>query len=279
MTTLPGNARSVFFVSDHSGVTAETLGHSMLSQFEQRPAHAVTIPFVSSPERAEEARRLIDAAAVADGARPIVFSTLVRDAEREIVKQANGLFLDFFDAFLSPLERELGQTGSHKLGRSHGMGDAGSYMTRIEATNFALANDDGGQTRDYNRADVILVGLSRSGKTPTCLYLALQYGVYAANYPLTEEDLAGDGLPAALRPHRAKLFGLTISAERLREIRQVRKPDSRYASRDQIRFEVEAVEGMYRQFGIPSLDTTHSSVEEIASRLLQITGVQRRLMP
>ena len=159
------------------------------------------------------------------------------------------------------------------------MGDAGSYMTRIEATNFALANDDGGQTRDYNRADVILVGLSRSGKTPTCLYLALQYGVYAANYPLTEEDLAGDGLPAAIRPYRAKLFGLTISGERLREIRQVRKPDSRYSSRDQIRFEVEAVEGMYRQFGIPSLDTTHSSVEEIASRLLQITGVARRLMP
>jgi hypothetical protein len=279
MTTLPGNARSVFFVSDHSGVTAETLGHSMLSQFEQRPAHVVTIPFVASLEKAEEARRLIDAAAVADGARPIVFSTLVREAEREIVKRANGLFLDFFDAFLSPLEKELGQTGSHKLGRSHGMGDAGSYMTRIEATNFALANDDGGQTRDYNRADVILVGLSRSGKTPTCLYLALQYGVYAANYPLTEEDLAGDGLPAAIRAHRAKLFGLTISADRLREIRQVRKPDSRYSSRDQIRFEVEAVEGMYRQFGIPSLDTTHSSVEEIASRLLQITGVQRRLMP
>jgi len=279
VTTPPNNARSVFFVSDHSGVTAETLGHSMLSQFERRPAHVVTIPFVASPEKAEEARRLIDAAAIADGARPIVFSTLVRDAEREIVKRANGLFLDFFDAFLSPLEQELGQTGSHKLGRSHGMGDAGSYMTRIEATNFALANDDGGQTRDYNRADVILVGLSRSGKTPTCLYLALQYGVYAANYPLTEEDLAGDGLPAAIRPYRAKLFGLTISGERLREIRQVRKPDSRYSSRDQIRFEVEAVEGMYRQFGIPSLDTTHSSVEEIASRLLQITGVARRLMP
>jgi len=279
MTTLPSAARSVFFVSDHSGVTAETLGHSLLSQFEQRPAHVVTLPFVASPEKAEEARRLIDAAAVADGARPIVFSTLVREVEREIVKRANGLFLDFFDAFLSPLEQELGQTGSHMLGRSHGMGDAATYMTRIEATNFALANDDGGQTRDYNRADVILVGLSRSGKTPTCLYLALQYGVYAANYPLTEEDLAGDGLPAAIRAHRAKLFGLTISAERLREIRHVRKPDSRYASRDQIRFEVEAVEGMYRQFGIPSLDTTHSSVEEIASRLLQITGVSRRLMP
>ena len=279
MTTLPSAARSVFFVSDHSGVTAETLGHSLLSQFEQRPAHVVTLPFVASPEKAEEARRLIDAAAVADGARPIVFSTLVREVEREIVKRANGLFLDFFDAFLSPLEQELGQTGSHMLGRSHGMGDAATYMTRIEATNFALANDDGGQTRDYNRADVILVGLSRSGKTPTCLYLALQYGVYAANYPLTEEDLAGDGLPAAIRPYRAKLFGLTISGERLREIRQVRKPDSRYSSRDQIRFEVEAVEGMYRQFGIPSLDTTHSSVEEIASRLLQITGVSRRLMP
>ncbi|MFM2289611.1 MAG: hypothetical protein RL684_2754 [Pseudomonadota bacterium] len=279
MTTLPSAARSVFFVSDHSGVTAETLGHSLLSQFERRPTRQVTLPFVASPEKAEEARRLIDAAALADGARPIVFSTLVREVERQIVKQANGLFLDFFDAFLSPLELELGQTGSHMLGRSHGMGDAASYMARIEATNFALANDDGGHTRDYNRADVILVGLSRSGKTPTCLYLALQYGVYAANYPLTEEDLAGDGLPAAIRSYRAKLFGLTISTERLREIRQVRKPDSRYASRDQIRFEVESVEGIYRQFGIPSLDTTHSSVEEIASRLLQITGIPRRIMP
>jgi regulator of PEP synthase PpsR (kinase-PPPase family) len=271
-----GAVRTVFFVSDHSGVTAETMGHSLLSQFEGISFRAITLPFISTLDRAEEALQKINDTAAMEGAAPIIFSTLVRDAERQIVKRANGLFLDFFDAFLAPLEAELGQLSSHALGRAHGMIDMAGYMTRIDATNFALANDDGGVNREYDRADVILIGVSRSGKTPTCLYLALQYGIYAANYPLTEEDLESPQLPPSLRQYKSKLFGLTIDAERLQQIREVRRPDSRYASARQVQYELRAAD---QRFGISHIDTTHSSVEEISSRILQLTAIPRRLRP
>ena len=271
--------RTVFFISDHSGVTAETMGHSLLSQFEGVSFKAVTLPFISSMEKAAEVLQRINATAQSDGTPPIIFSTLVRDAERDLVKRANGLFLDFFDAFLAPLESELGQKSSHALGRAHGMIDLAGYMTRIDATNFALANDDGGQFREYQRADVVLLGVSRSGKTPTCLYLALQYGIYAANYPLMEEDLEGGELPDAVRPYARKLFGLTIEAARLQQIREVRRPASRYASAQQVQYELRAAERLYERFGVPHIDTTHCSVEEISSRILQLTGIPRRLRP
>ena len=274
-----GPARTVFFVSDHSGVTAETLGHSLLSQFEGIAFTAVTLPFISSVLKAQEALLRINAVADSGGAPPIIFSTLVREEERAVVKQARGLFLDFFDAFLAPLEIELKEKSSHALGRAHGMIDMAAYMTRIDATNFALANDDGGRSREYDRADVILIGVSRVGKTPTCLYLALQYGIYAANYPLTDDDLEIDQLPKVVRLHPHKLCGLTIEAERLQQIRSVRKPDSRYASMLQVQFELRAAERLYRQYGVPHIDTTHCSVEEISSRVLQLTGVPRRLRP
>ena len=276
MTSNQAVPRAVFFVSDHSGVTAETLGQSLLAQFEHLSYQPVTLPFISTPEKAREALQRINAAA-ADGQRPLVFSTLVRETERAVVSRANCLFLDFFEAFLTPLEAELGQKGAHALGRAHGMIDVATYMTRIDATNFALANDDGAHTRDYQRADVVLVGVSRSGKTPTCLYLAMQYGIYAANRPLTDEDLEAGQLPAAVRGHAHKLFGLTIDPVRLQQIRNVRRPDSRYASAQQVQFELRAAEQIYRRSGVPHLDTTHSSVEEISSRILEIMGIPRRL--
>src|SRR5512145_823528 len=193
--------RTVFFVSDQTGVTAETMGHSLLTQFDGLEFRQVTLPFISSADKAEEAVRKIDATAVDDGARPIVFSTLVKEEVRSVVKRSHGLFLDFFDAFLGPLESELQVKSSEREGRAHGIADRVVYGTRIEATNFALAADDGGVTADYGRADVVLVGVSRSGKTPTCIYMAMQYGVFAANYPLTEDDFESKQLPAPLRPH------------------------------------------------------------------------------
>ena len=274
-----GPRRTVFFVSDQTGVTAETMGHSLLTQFEAANFQAVTLPFISGVEKAEEARRRIDATGQADGVRPIIFSTMVNDAERDIVKQANALFLDFFDAFLGPLEAEFKVKSSHAAGRAHGMADLAAYNARINATNFALANDDGGKYREYEQADVILVGVSRSGKTPTCLYLAMQYGVFAANYPLTEDDLEGGGLPAALKAHQKKLYALTIRADRLQQIRHERRPDSKYASARQVQYELRTAEQLFQRFGIPTIDTTDCSVEEISSRILHRTGIPRRVRP
>ncbi|MEM7501820.1 MAG: pyruvate, water dikinase regulatory protein [Pseudomonadota bacterium] len=273
------NERCVFFLSDQTGVTAETLGHSLLTQFDSQSFRQVTLPFIDSENKALDAVQRLNEAA-ADGApKPIVFSTLVQDEFRAIVRNANGLHLDIFDVFLEPLEEELQQKSTHTAGRAHGMSDIEGYMKRIEATNFALANDDGGVGRNYDVADVILVGVSRSGKTPTCLYLALQYGVYAANYPLMDEELDQGKLPDFLMGQREKLFGLTIAPTRLRQIRKERRPLGKYASMQQVRYELREAEKIFKKYNIPFVDTTEFSIEEISSRILDEKGVERRVRP
>jgi regulator of PEP synthase PpsR (kinase-PPPase family) len=273
------NERTVYFLSDQTGVTAETLGHSLLTQFDTQQFRQVTLPFIDSEDKAKKAVEKINAAAAVEANRPIVFSTLVQDQIRAIVREANGLHLDIFDVFLEPLEEELKAQPSHAPGRAHGMSDINAYMKRIEATNFALANDDGGVSRNYDMADVVLVGVSRSGKTPTCLYLALQYGVYAANYPLTEEELESGTLPDVLVQQKHKLFGLTIAPVRLQQIRKERRPLGNYSSAQQVRYELRETDKIFRRYGIPSVDTTEFSIEEIASRILDSTGVERRVRP
>ena len=273
------NRRAVFFLSDQTGVTAETLGRSLMTQFEQHDFDQVTLPFIDSVDKAEEAVVRINAVATELGTRPIIFSTLVHDDIRERLSRVNGLVLDLFSTFLGSIEQELLMRSSHTVGRAHGMKDPGAYDRRIDATNFALNNDDGTRTSEYERADVILVGVSRSGKTPTCLYLALTYGVFAANYPLSEDEFETGRLPRALEPHRAKLFGLSISAERLQQIRRERRPEGRYAAMEQVRYELRGAEALFRRYQIDWVDTTGFSIEEIASKILNSTGIERRVRP
>ena len=273
------NKRTVFFVSDQTGITAETMGHSLMIQFDGIEFRQVTVPFLSTVDKAVEAVRKIDRVGSEEGIRPIVFSTLIQEDVRNVVRGSSGFFLDFFDPFLGPLEHELKTQSSHLAGRTHRMADTHAYAMRIDATNFALANDDGSVVRDYERADVILVGVSRSGKTPTCLYMAMQYGIFAANYPLTEDDLESRKVPHALELFVAKLFGLTIKPDRLQQIRNERRPDSRYSSPQQVAFEVRAAESLFERHGIPVIDATECSIEEISSRILDRTGIERRLRP
>ena len=271
--------RTVFFLSDQTGVTAETLGHSLLTQFDGQNFRQVTLPFIDTEDKAHEAVRKINKAGVTDTKRPVIFSTLVQNDFRAIVRGANGLHLDIFDEFLEPLEEEFQQKPTYESGRAHGMSDINAYMKRIEATNFALANDDGGISRNYDMADVVLLGVSRSGKTPTCLYLALQYGVYAANFPLTEEEFETGELPGFLIQQKQKLFGLTIAPDRLRQIRKERRSLGKYSSAQQVRYELRESEKIFKRYAIPSVDTTEFSIEEIASRILDSTGVERRVRP
>jgi [pyruvate, water dikinase]-phosphate phosphotransferase / [pyruvate, water dikinase] kinase len=271
--------RTVFFVSDQTGITAETMGHSLMTQFDGIEFRQVTVPFISTVDKAIEAVRKIDLVAAQEGVRPVVFSTLVQEDVRNVVRGSTGFFLDFFDPFLAPLAGELKTQSTHTASRTHRMADTHAYAMRIDATNFALANDDGSVVRDYERADLVLVGVSRSGKTPTCLYLAMQYGIFAANYPLTEDDLESRKLPPALEPYAQKLFGLTIKPDRLQQIRNERRPDSRYSSSAQVAFEVRAAESLFERHGVPVLDATETSIEEIASRILDRTGIERRLRP
>lgn len=265
--------RTAFFVSDRTGLTAETLGRSLLSQFEGVAWRRVTLPYVDSTERAQQAVARIQAAAREDGQRPLVFSTLILPELRDIVAQSEALFLDLFEMFIAPLESELAIPSSHAIGRSHSVG--ASYTARMDAVNYALDHDDGGITRELHRADIVLIGVSRCGKTPTSLYLALQFGIYAANYPLVEEDFAAPDLPGVLKPLRGKLYGLTITPERLHQIRDERSPGSRYASLENCRHEIRLAKNLMTQFGIPYLDVTAMSVEEIATTVVHQTGLHR----
>ncbi|MDO9320701.1 MAG: pyruvate, water dikinase regulatory protein [Pseudomonas sp.] len=269
--------RSAFFISDGTGITAEALGQSLLAQFENITFSKLTRPYIDSVEKARAMVQQINAAAVNDGARPIIFDTVVNQDIRDILAESNGFMIDIFSSFLAPLEQELTSHSSYSVGKSHSINSNSNYMERIDAVNFALDNDDGARTHYYNKADLILVGVSRCGKTPTCLYMALQYGIRAANYPLTEDDMEHLQLPAALKAFKHKLFGLTIDPDRLTAIRNERKPNSRYASFAQCEFEVREVENLFRRENIPHINSTHFSVEEISAKILVEKGVERRL--
>ena len=269
--------RTAFFLSDRTGITAETLGLSLISQFEGVPFVQVTLPFVDSSEKAIDAANRINQVSETDKEKPIVFATIVNAEIRTILQRTNAYYIDFFDTFIPGLEKELKTSSANVMGRLHAGGDTHTYNTRIEAVNFSLNYDDGARTTGYPTADVILIGVSRCGKTPTSLYLAMQYGIRAANYPITEEDLHSHALPKILKPYREKLFGLTIDPKRLHAIRSSRKPNSDYAMQAQCEREVKAVEAIYLAENIPFLSSTDLSIEELATRLMAITGLERKL--
>ena len=269
--------RTVFYISDRTGITSEVLGHGLLTQFDGQHFDHVMLPYVDTIDKAEQALQKINLAAEKDGNRPIIFSTMVNVKERNIVSQCNGLFIDLFETFQQRLEQELHTTAATVIGRAHGVPANNSYKTRIDAINFALKNDDGANTSSYVNADIILIGVSRSGKTPTCLYLALQYGIMAANYPLTSDDFDGTKLPDAVKPFKNKLFGLTIDAVRLHNIRQERLADSNYSSMKRCQTEIRAAENIFQSENIPFLDTSNISIEEITTTILHQTLLERRL--
>ena len=267
--------RTVFFISDGTGITAETFGNAILAQFDMK-TRQVRLPFTDTVDKAHRAVRQINHTAEHDGNKPIVFTTLVNmEVLSAIQDGCKGMLLDMFGTFVHPLEKELGLKSSHRIGRFSDVSKSQQYHDRIEAINFSLAHDDGQSHRDLAGADVILVGISRSGKTPTSLYLAMQYGMKVANYPLIPDDFERRELPPALSPFRKKLFGLTIAPERLSEIRNERRPQSRYASLENCRMEVSEAEAMMRRAGIRWLSTTTKSIEEIATTILQDTRPDR----
>ncbi|MDH5537042.1 MAG: kinase/pyrophosphorylase [Betaproteobacteria bacterium] len=269
--------RTAFFVSDRTGITAEMLGHSLLTQFDGVRFDERTLPFVDSVEKAHDVVAQINEHTARNGVRPIVISTLVNNEIAAVVRGANALFLDCFEIFISPLEKELGLPASHAIGRSHSVTDYVNYHHRMESVNYALSHDDGVAAPDLSESDVILVGVSRCGKTPTCLYLAMQFGVRAANYPLTPDDFATRELPSQIHSLRKRLYGLTIRPQRLQRIRNERRPNTKYATLANCEYEVREAESLMRQEGIPYLDVTTKSIEELATTILQEAKLVRRI--
>lgn len=260
--------RSVFFVSDGTGITAETFGNSILAQFAIKPRH-VRRPFIDTVDKAYQVVREINAVADREGKKPIVFMTLVDEDILQIIRPCRGKVFDMIKTFVEPLEEEFNLKSNHRVGRFSDVSVDREYNDRIEAINFTMEHDDGQSARSLETADVVLVGVSRSGKTPTSLYLAMQHGVKAANVPLIPEDFDRGFLPAMLKPYRKKCFGLTIDPVRLCQIRNERRPNSKYASIENCRFEVQQAEAMMRREGIAWLSSTHKSIEEIATTILR----------
>ncbi|HEY0295769.1 MAG TPA: pyruvate, water dikinase regulatory protein [Bordetella sp.] len=261
--------RTVFIVSDSTGITAETFSHSVMAQFDEIDFQAIRMPFIDNLDKADEVVRRIDRTALETGLKPIVFSTLVDADIQSRVRQANGLFLDLFGTFVGQIEQSLGLKSSHAIGRSLMPVDSLKYQARIDAINFSLSHDDGQFINQLDKADVILVGVSRCGKTPTSLYLAMQYAVMAANFPLTPDDFERGTLPKTVAPYRDKLFGLSIDPDRLSQVRNERRPNSQYATLEQCRYEVAEAERMMRRESIAWMSTTTKSIEEIATTVMQ----------
>ena len=269
--------RRVFFVSDRTGLTVEALGSSLLTQFGDIDFLRVTLPFIDSIPKAIQVVAQVNEAHRGANRRPLVFSSIVDDAVRAEINKCDALVLDVFERFIVPLEGELGLKSLHAVGRAHSAGNVKDYNHRIEAINYTLAHDDGVTHRGLEEADIVLVGVSRTGKTPTCLYMAMQFGIKAANYPLIPEDLEANRLPPSLKPLKNKVWGLTITPERLSQIRSERRPDSRYASPENCRYEVSAAEKLMRQAGINYIDATTKSIEEIATHMLHEAHLVRRV--
>jgi len=267
--------RTVFILSDRTGITLEQLVRTLLSQYDGLHIERLVRPFLDTAAKVEAAVAEVNATAAHAAERPIVFSSIVDHALREQLRGANASVFDVFDLYLPLLSKALGLPHSEHVGMSHGMGDPAYYDRRVDAVNFALNYDDGSRFKGLEAADLILIGVSRSGKTPTCLYLAMQYAIRAANFPLTEDDFLQGAMPNPLRSHQPRLFGLTISPERLHRIREERRPGSSYASLRQCREEVAAAENLYRSHAIPFLDSTAVSIEELAIEIMQRVGVER----
>jgi regulator of PEP synthase PpsR (kinase-PPPase family) len=262
--------RTVFFISDGTGITAETFGGSILAQFPGKP-RKVRRPFIDTAEKAQAVVEEINHTALAEGKKPIVFLTMATEDVREVITATGcaGVVMDMFRTFIEPLEAEFGMKSNHRVGRFSDAAKSEEYNERIEAINFSLAHDDGQSAKNLASADVILVGVSRCGKTPTTLYLAMQHGIKAANYPLIPEDFERGQFPSTLAPYKAKCFGLTIDPERLTQIRNERRPNSKYAALDNCRYEVREAEAMMKRNGISWLSSTHKSIEEIAATILR----------
>lgn len=262
---------TVFLVSESTGITAEHLGHSLLSQFTGVIDYkTVFMPYIDSVEKAEQLAQQIAETGRRDGRRPIVIATMAEPAVGAVLQRADCLYLELFNYFVNELSKEFRVPPSGLKGLAHGINNSGAYDKRISAINYALANDDGRRLDHFDEAEVILMGVSRAGKTPTSLYLAMQFGLHTANYPLTDEDFEKNRLPDQLVKHRSKLIGLTINPERLQAIRQERRPNSHYSKIETCRHDVQRGERIIRSLGIPIFDTTNNSIEEISARIKKL---------
>ncbi len=269
----------VFFLSDSTGISAETMGNALLIQFPALRFERTLIPFISSVDEARGVVARLDAALDESPRTPLVFTTAASDAVRQELHRTRCPMIDFFDLHMQRVEAILDSRGQRLAAQLHGVGDIKRYNNRMQAIEYSIEHDDGQSLRGLDKADVILVAPSRCGKTPTAMYLALQHGLFVANYPIVEEDLASSELPRPVRHLRERCFGLMTTAARLSAVRQERRPNSRYASLEQCTFELRQTEAIFKLHDLPVVDSSTKSVEEISTIILQSLKTTRKPSP
>ncbi|GEP36343.1 putative phosphoenolpyruvate synthase regulatory protein [Nocardioides psychrotolerans] len=258
----------VFFLSDSTGISAETMGNALLIQFPDQVFERTVIPFISTVEDAQRVVEILDEA-MAGPVTPLAFTTAAEDSIRDALRKTTAPLIDFFDMHMSRVESILGQRGIREAARLHGVGDIKRYNTRMAAVEFTIEHDDGQSLRALDKADVILLAPSRCGKTPTSMYLALQHGLFVANYPLVDEDLESSDLPRPVKDLQDRCFGITTTVDRLARVRNERRPGSRYATPEQCRWELRRATEIFAAHRVPVIDSSAKSVEEISTLILQ----------
>lgn len=261
--------QNVFLVSDSTGITIDSLGQSLFTQFPEIQFEKNVFPFVSNQNEAMRVISHIHKESSSQKAPPLVFTSLANEQLKNLFLSNGIAIIDIFSTFIPTMEAQLEAHASHAIGETHGVSNTNHYIKRIDALNFTLSHDDGMKINDMESADIILTGVSRSGKTPTCLYLAMHYNLKAANYPLVDNDFDSTSLPQPIAEYKSRVFGLTISPQQLCKIREERRPSSKYSSYEQCEFETKKAEAIFKNSNLPYLDTTSTSIEEITTTIIQ----------
>lgn len=268
--------RSVFYISDQTGITTEKLGNALLVKFPNLEFHKDSFPFSNTTAKIGQAMLKVRNRYMIDGYKPLILSSMIDPNLRKLLNVDYAVNIDFFEEFIGKLEDALETKADMTAGKVHSIGNEEQYKHRIDAIHYSLENDDGVSCKHYDEADIIIVGVSRVGKTPTSIYLAVNYGIKVANYPFAEADLHTDHLPKSLVPYHHKLFGLSIEADRLHRIRSNRMPGSKYAERSTCQQEISVAEHIMHNCGIPFLNTSHKSIEEISVAIMQIVKLTKQ---
>ncbi|MBU0482301.1 MAG: pyruvate, phosphate dikinase/phosphoenolpyruvate synthase regulator [Proteobacteria bacterium] len=266
-------SKDIYYISDSTGIMITNLAQSMLCQFPEISFHEEKFPYVRSVKDAKKTLEYILAQSL--GRRPIVFSTIMDQEVRNVFRSPEVEFFDVFDFLLEPLENCLEARALRVPGFSR-HGDNVTMARRVEAIHFCLDHDDGTRINEFDDADVILLGVSRSGKTPVSVYLATQFGLKAANFPLTVEYLSKLDLPDGVKRNRKRAVALTTTPEHLRGMREKRYPDSRYAKLSTCTEELTQAEQIFQREKIPIINSTGKSIEELATQVTQEIGLAKK---
>lgn len=258
--------RDVYYLSGSTGILAKDMGKALLCQFPEIHFKEELIPFIHTEVEAQKAIEKIRAQST--GETPLVLSTLLSKELNAVFNSPDIEFLNIFDQFLVQFENFLQKKALWASGASRYPNDR-TMIRRVEAIHYCIDHDDGNSTKDYDKAEIILIGVSRSCKTPVSVFLATQMGIKTANYPLIRDGTDSFKLPPYLVRNKKKIVALSTSPQLLHQYREHRYADSKYAKLSTCRDELNKANMLYMDHRIPIVMSDGKSIEETATQVTQ----------